>query len=416
VVLPATVEDVQALVQWAMHHTIGLVPSGGRTGLSGGAVAQGEEVVVGMERMRHIVSVDAGQQVIVVQCGMVTAALQEAAKGLGLFYPVDFASRGSSQIGGNIATNAGGIKVLRYGLTRNWVTGLKVVTGTGELLELNRGLVKNATGYDLRHLFIGSEGTLGIIVEATLQLIDPPPPQQVAVFGLHTLEAVMEVLARMRRRLTLSAFEFFTEEAVRHVVAAGGRRPFDPGAGFYVLAEFDEDEAQAASVFAECHAAGIVVEGVLSQSAAQAADLWRLRESITESLARYQPYKNDIAVRVARVPAFLARIGALFAREYPDFEVIWFGHIGDGNLHISILPPVTWSREAFDAECERVTHKLGELLREFGGSVSAEHGIGLLKRPYLHYTRSPAEIELMRQVKRVFDPAGIMNPGKLFQP
>jgi len=360
-----------------------------------------------------MLSFDRTNRALTVEAGITTHQVQEAALAHNLFYPVDFASRGSSQIGGNIATNAGGIKVLRYGLTRNWVTGLKVVTGTGELLDLNKGLVKNATGYDLRHLFIGSEGTLGIIVEATLQLTDPPPQQQVAVFGLPTLDAVMEVFARMRRRLTLSAFEFFTEAALRHVVAAGGRRPFQAGPGFYVLAEFDEDEAQASAVFEECHAAGLVADGVLSQSEAQAAELWRLREGITESLARHRPYKNDISVRVGQVPAFLARIDGLFAREYPGFEVVWFGHIGDGNLHISVLPPPDMAHGDFTETCERVTHQLGQVLQEFGGSISAEHGVGLLKKPYLLYSRSPAEIELMRQLKRVFDPALILNPGKL---
>lgn len=366
--------------------------------------------------MRDIVSVDAEQQTIVVQCGMPTGVLQETARALGLFYPIDFASRGSSQIGGNIATNAGGIRVLRYGLTRDWVAGLKVVTGAGEVLDLNRGLVKNATGYDLRHLFIGSEGTLGLIVEATLRLAPPPRQQQVMVLGLPTLDAIMKVFSRLRAQLTLSAFEFFTERAIGYVAAAGGRRPFEAGAPFYVLAEFDEDEAAASMLFEACYSEGLVDDGVVSQSSAQAAELWRLREGITESLSRYRPYKNDISVRVSQVPLFLAQVDALFECEYPGFEVVWFGHIGDGNLHISILPPPEWPREAFDAECERVTHKLGELLREFGGSVSAEHGIGLLKRPYLHYTRAPEEIELMRQMKRVFDPAGIMNPGKLFPP
>ncbi len=416
IAFPGDAAEVQALVRWAYGSDVSLVASGGRTGLSGGASATGGELIVSMERMRRVLDFDPVDRTLMVEAGLTTQQVQEFARTQGLFYPVDFASRGSSQIGGNIATNAGGIKVMRYGLTRNWVTALKVVTGTGEMLDLNNGLAKNATGYDLRHLFIGSEGTLGIIVQATLQFTDPPPPQQVAVFGLPTLDAVMEVFARMRRRLKLSAFEFFTEVALGHVVAAGGRRPFDPGSGYYVLAEFDEDETNATAVFGECHAAGLVAEGVLSQNDTQAAELWRLREGITESLARRRPYKNDISVRVSRVPAFLARIDDLFAREYPGFEVIWFGHIGDGNLHISVLPPANMSHEAFVVVCERATEQLGRVLQEFGGSISAEHGVGLLKRPWLQYSRSAAEIDLMRQMKRVFDPAGIMNPGKLFMP
>ncbi len=414
VVAPRDAEGVAALLSLATRTGTRIVPVGGRTGLSGGAAAEPGEVVLSLHRMNRILSFDEVGRLLTVQPAVTTQAIQEAAKEHGYFYPVDFASRGSSQIGGNIATNAGGIKVLRYGLTRNWVAGLKVVTATGQLLDLNRGLVKNATGYDLRHLFIGSEGTLGVIVEATLQLTDPPRQQQVMVLGLESLDAIVEVFSSLRRGLMLSAFEFFSSIALRHVLAAGARKPFDSDPPYYVLAEFDEDEAKAESLFEACVSQGLVCDGVLSQSGGQAAALWRLREGITESLAQYRPYKNDIAVRVGDVPAFLERINILFEREYPRFEVVWFGHIGDGNLHVSVLPPPGWSREAFEEECERVTHKLGELLAEFGGSISAEHGIGLLKRPYLHYTRSSAEVELMRQMKRVFDPAGILNPGKLF--
>lgn len=413
IVFPRETREVQALVAWAAKNGVALVPSGGRTGLSGGAVALHGEVVVSLDRFDRVLGHDPVDATLSVQAGVRTQQVQETARSHGLFYPVDFASRGSSQIGGNIATNAGGIRVLRYGLTRNWVTGLHVVVGTGELLELNRGLAKNATGYDLRHLFIGSEGTLGIIVEATLQLAKPPAAQQVMVLGLASPGAIMEVFARLRRHLTLSAFEFFTEQALRHVVAGGGRRPFAAGPQCYVLAEFDEDETQASAVFESCFSGGLVVEGVVAASEAQAVDLWRLREGITESLARYRPYKNDISVRVSQMPAFMARVDALFEQEYPGFEVVWFGHIGDGNLHISVLPPADWSREAFEAECTRVTHKLGEILGEFGGSVSAEHGIGLLKRPYLQYSRSVEEIRFMQQMKQVFDPAGVLNPGKL---
>jgi FAD/FMN-containing dehydrogenase len=274
-------------------------------------------------------------------------------------------------------------------------------------------LVKNATGYDLRHLFVGSEGTLGIVAEATLQLTESQLSQQVMVLGAPRLDALMSIFEALRVRLKLSAFEFFTALALRHVLAAGAKRPFDGEAPFYLLAEFDEDEAAALLAFESLAADGLIVDGVLAQSMAQSAELWRLRESITESISRYRPYKNDISVRVALVPAFLAHVQALFAREYPRFEVVWFGHLGDGNLHISILQPADMEPEAFQTECGRVTGLLGSVLQEFGGSISAEHGVGLLKKPFLHHTRSEAEIDLMRQLKRVFDPAGILNPGKL---
>ncbi|MBS0457783.1 MAG: FAD-binding oxidoreductase [Proteobacteria bacterium] len=414
VALPESVAEVQALVRWANQTGAPLVPSGGRTGLSGGAVAANGEVVVSLESMRSILSFDAADRLLTVQAGITTQAVQDAARERDLIYPVDFASRGSSQIGGNVATNAGGIKVLRYGLTRNWVAGLKVVTGSGELLDLNRGLVKNATGYDLRHLFVGSEGTLGVIVEVALRLAEPPPQQQVMVLALPRLDALTELLDRLRRRLVLSAFEFFSDKALAHVVRAGGRRPFEAPAPWYVLAEFDADQEAALSAFDEALADGLVNDGVLGQSDAQAQELWRLREGITESLSHLRPYKNDIAVRVGMLPTFLTAADGFFAREYPEFEVVWFGHIGDGNLHISVIHPDAMSDEAFTASCERVTHRLGALLSEFGGSISAEHGVGLLKKDYLHYSRSSPEIELMRAMKRVFDPAGVLNPGKVF--
>ncbi len=413
VLRPENVRDLVDIVHWANDQRIALVPSGGRTGLSGGAVAANGEVVVSLEKMRSLLDFDPVDRTLTVQAGMTTQHVQEAARERGLFYPVDFASRGSAQIGGNIATNAGGIKVLRYGLTRDWIKGLKVVTAAGDVLDLNRGLIKNATGYDLRHLFIGSEGTLGIVAEATLQLVEPPPAQQVMVLAVPRLDALMRVFSVLRARLTLSAFEFFTNAALGHVLEAGGKRPFDCEATFYLLAEFDEDESAALSAFESLSAEGLVADGVIGQSVAQNAELWRLREGITEAIAGYRPYKNDVAVRTAQVPAFLERMQALFLSEYPTFEVVWFGHLGDGNLHISIIRPEGMEFDAFQKECERVTELLGQVLQEFGGSVSAEHGVGLLKKPYLRYTRSPAEIEYMRQLKRVFDPGGILNPNKL---
>lgn len=414
IVFPGTIAQVEAIVRWANERNVALVPSGGRTGLAGGAVASQGELVLSMERMCAIKAFDPVNRTLTVEAGATTQQVQEAARDHGLYYPVDFASRGSSQIGGNVATNAGGIRVLRHGMTRSWVTGLKVVTGSGETLDLNRGLAKNATGYDLRHLFIGSEGTLGMVCEVTLQLTDPPPPQQVMLLGVPKLDALMQVFGAMRRDLRLSAFEFFTETALRHVVAHGAKRPFDAASPFYILAEFDEDEDRAIAAFESLLSHGLVTDAIAGRTLAQNAELWRLRESITESLARYRPYKNDIAVRVSQVPAFLERMQVLFSGEYPRFEVVWFGHLGDGNLHVSVLQPEGMEPAEFNGHCGRVTELLGRVLEEFGGTVSAEHGIGLLKRPYLHYSRSAAEIELMRQMKRVFDPAGIMNPGKLF--
>ena len=418
VAFPASVQEVQRLVSAAAEHGVPLVPSGGRTGLSGGAVAASGEVVVSLERLRRIGEFDPAGRTLTVEAGVVTAAVQEAANERGLFYPVSFASEGSSQIGGNIATNAGGIHVLRYGMTRERVAGLRVVTGRGELLELNRGLVKNASGYDLRHLFIGSEGTLGIIVEAILKLVDPPPPSRVLLLGASGMDAVMQVFERLRAVLSLSAFEFFTDRALERVRRALGLpAPFGQAVPVYVVAEFDcvetDAEERALAAFERALDDGLLSEGVISQSERQAAELWRYREGISEAIAECTPYKNDLSVTVAKVPVFLAELERLLQRECPDFEVVWYGHIGDGNLHLNILKPDDWAPDRFEARCRELSEPVYALTAKLGGSVSAEHGIGLLKRSALGHARSAAEIALMRGIRKTFDPAGIFNPGKL---
>ncbi len=418
IALPASIGEVQQTARWASEHRIGLVPSGGRTGLSGGAVAANGELVVSFERMNKVLGFDAVDRTLAVQPGVVLETVQRSAESHGLIYPVDFGARGSCAIGGTIATNAGGIRVIRHGMTRQWIAGLKVVTASGDLLDLNRGLVKNNSGYDLRQLMIGSEGTLGLIVEATLILADAPPPSQVMLFAVPAMDALMKVFATCRHRLSLSAFEFFTDRALQHVVANGAQRPFAEDHPYYVVCEFDAaDEAQqdaSLDVFEHCVEQGWASDGVIAQSDAQAAALWRLRDGITESIASHRPYKNDVSVRVSAVPAFLHDAQDLLAREYPDFEVVWFGHIGDGNLHISVLKPAGTSDVKFVEQCEHVTQLLCDCLEKHGGSISAEHGIGLVKKAYLGSTRSNAEIEWMRGIKRALDPLGIMNPGKLF--
>ena len=417
IALPASVGEVQAIVRWANAQRVAIVPSGGRTGLSGGAVAANGELVVSLERMHQVVGFDAIDRTLTVQAGMPLQAVQDAARAHGLQYPVDFGARGSCTIGGNIATNAGGIRVLRYGNTREWIAGLKLVDGTGELLDLGRGLVKNSSGYDLRHLAIGSEGTLGIVVEAMLRLADPPPPTHTMLLALPTFEALMQVFAAFRARVRLQAFEFFTDRALHHVLAHGGHDPFPERHPYYVVTEFASDEdsqAAALAAFEECLAQGLASDGVLGQSDAQAAQLWRLREGITESLAQYVPYKNDVSVRISAMPVFLAETQALLGEAYPQFEVVWFGHIGDGNLHINVLKPQDMAQDAFVADCERVTRLLADALHDHGGSISAEHGIGLVKKAYLSSTRSDAEIAAMRGIKAVLDPNGVLNPGKVF--
>ena len=419
VALPARVDEVQAVLRWATAHGVAVVPSGGRTGLSGGAVAAHGELVLSLARMRRVLAFDPVDRTLAVEAGVPLQAVQEAAREHGLQYPVDFAARGSCTIGGNIATNAGGIRVLRYGNTREWVAGLKLVTAAGDLLDLNRGLVKNSSGYDLRHLAIASEGTLGVVVEATLKLAPPPPPVATLLLALPSFDVLMQVFQALRERLALEAFEFFTDVALRHVVAHGAQAPFEQPHPYYVVvdaAAAGPDDAALMEAFMHCAEQGWVDDGVVAQSQAQAAQLWQLREGITEALAPHLPYKNDVAVRVSAMPAVLAAAQALLAAEYPEFEVAWFGHIGDGNLHINVLKPADMDQAAFIARCGDVTGHLAGLVQAHGGTVSAEHGIGLVKKPYLGCTRSATEVAVMQAIRTALDPTGILNPGKLFDP
>jgi FAD/FMN-containing dehydrogenase len=418
IVFPKTTEQVQAIVKFANEHNVALVPSGGRTGLSAGAVAANGEVVVSFDYMNSISGFNAMDKTVRCGAGVITEQLQNYAEEQGLFYPVDFASAGSSQIGGNIGTNAGGIKVIRYGMTRDWVAGLTVVTGKGDILELNKDLVKNNTGYDMRQLFIGGEGTLGFITEATMRLTRPAKNLTVLVLGVPEFEAIMSVLNTFQTNIDLTAFEFFSDKAMRKVVARGDvPAPFETEAEYYALLEFEAETEghidQAMELFEKCMEEGWVLDGVMSQSETQAKNLWRLREDISETIAEWTPYKNDISVVVSKVPPFLNEIEEVVTREYPDFEIIWFGHIGDGNLHLNILKPDDLAKEVFFEQCAKVSTWVFEIVEKYQGSVSAEHGVGMTKKAYLKYTRSEAEIDYMRAVKAVFDPNNIMNPGKL---
>lgn len=418
IVFPKTTEQVQAIVKLANEHQIALVPSGGRTGLSAGAVASNGEVVVAFDYMNSISDFNAMDKTVRCGAGVITEQLQDYAEEQGLFYPVDFASAGSSQIGGNIGTNAGGIKVIRYGMTRDWVAGLTVVTGKGDVLELNKDLVKNNTGYDMRQLFIGGEGTLGFVTEATMRLTRPAKNLTVLVLGVPEFEAIMSVLNTFQTNIDLTAFEFFSDKAMRKVVARGDvPAPFETEAEYYALLEFEAETEghidQAMELFEKCVEEGWVLDGVMSQSETQAQNLWRLREDISETIAEWTPYKNDISVVVSKVPPFLREIEEVVTREYPDFEIIWFGHIGDGNLHLNILKPDDLAKEIFFEQCAKVSTWVFEIVEKYQGSVSAEHGVGMTKKPYLEYTRSAAEIGYMRAVKAAFDPNNIMNPGKL---
>lgn len=420
VFFPRTTEDVVKIVRWARTHKVALVPSGGRTGLSGGAAALSGEVVVSFQKMNRILDFDRYDQTVQVEAGVVTETLQKFAEEKGLYFPVDFASRGSSQIGGNVATNAGGIKVLRFGLMRSWVASLEVVTGTGEVLHLNNSLVKNATGYDLRQLFIGSEGTLGFITKATIALTRPTEEPTLFVFGVSKLESVMKIFHSFKSTLPVLAFEMFTDVALKYVLKHHSHlnKPFPGSYPYYILAELEGTSERvsegALKLFEQGLEEGWIEDGIQAQGAQQMRDLWRLREDISECTAPYTPYKNDISVRISHVPDFLTQMDTILKTEYPDFEAVWFGHIGDGNLHINILKPANMENAEFVKRCKQVDLKMFAMIERFKGSVSAEHGVGLTKKAFLQHTRSELEISLMKQIKKIFDPDGILNPGKIF--
>lgn len=419
IVFPTCTEQVQAIIQLANEYDLSVTPSGGRTGLSGGAVAKNGEVVISLDKMNKILDFLSADRIVRLQAGVVTEQLQNFAEEQGLYYPVDFASSGSSQLGGNISTNAGGIKVIKYGMTRNWILGITVVTGRGDILKLNKGMVKNATGYALHHLFIGGEGTLGIITEVEVRLERAPQNLQVLVLGLDSFDSVMPILHEFRKKIDLTAFEFFDENALSKVIDCGHvQRPFENHTPFYVLLEFEAPfeaiENTVMQIFEYCLDKGWIIDGVMSQSLEQLKNLWRLREDISESLATYVTNKNDISVLITHVPNFIREIEIYLSEHYPNFETCWFGHIGDGNLHLNILKPQDMEKSEFLYECKLVINpKIFSIVQQYEGAISAEHGVGLTKKNYLSYSRTHIEIEYMKEIKKIFDPKLIMNPGKI---
>jgi len=419
IALPSTTDQVSNLVKLANKHHLAIVPSGGRTGMSGGAVAINGELVVSLERMNQILDLNIIDRTVTCQAGVITKNLQDYAAEQGLFYPVNFASSGSSQIGGNIATNAGGIKVIHYGNTRDWVAGLKIVTGTGEVLSLNKGLQKNNTGYDLRHLLIGSEGTLGIITEAILRLTTPPQNLAVLLLGAPDIQALLNAMEVFQQHCTLTAFEFFTNEVMQLTLASLNQpHPLDQQAPVYALVEIEQhnpdDKDYLLKLFGNCVNRNWLLDGLLSQSGRQFQKLWRLRESMSEAVSQQTPYRNDIAVRTSLLAKFISQANEVLQQREPKIKVACFGHAGDGNVHYNLLKPEDWSQENFLKRAEAVMTEVFAILEKYGGSVAAEHGIGLLKKPHLHHSRTPLEIGLMRQIKKAFDPNAVLNPGKIF--
>jgi FAD/FMN-containing dehydrogenase len=400
---------------------VGLVPSGGRTGLSGGATATNGEIVVSLTKMRRMDDVDPIGCTLRVQAGAVLQAVHDHCAPHGLTWPVDLAAKGSCTIGGNIATNAGGVKVIRYGLTRQWVLGLEVVLASGAVLDVGGALEKDNTGIDLRQLFVGSEGTLGIVTEATLKLTKTPGPQTVMVLGVPTITAVLSLFREVRHHspFTISAYELFSHRCLQHVLSHRNnlRAPFASNPAYYVLIEADscgvaeETDGWLTNVVAK----GMVSDGTIALHSGEANQLWALREGIGESLEAHGDFHaNDVALPIDRLDAFCADLDRLFERSYPGCEVCVFGHIGDGNLHINILKPAALASATFVDRMHEADVALFSLVKHHRGSISAEHGIGLLKKPFLSYSRSAAELDTMRGIKRVLDPNNVLNPGKIF--
>jgi len=417
VAFPRTTDEVSRLLACCNEAHVAVVPSGGRTGLAGGAVAANGEIVLSLARMRRIDPVDLVGGTVRVQAGAVTEAVHQHCAAHGLTWPVDFASKGSSTVGGNIATNAGGGRVIRYGLTRQWVLGLEVVLASGQVLDIGGALEKNNTGLDLRQLFIGSEGTLGVVTEATLKLARVPGNTTVMLFGVADVASVLSLFREAKKGpFAIGAYEFFSQKCLDRVLAHRKLRPpLGAPSAYYVLLEVEDIAAPGIDPWIEgVFSSGVATDGTLAQHGGEARDLWALREGISESLsATGLPHKNDVALPIAKLDAFCAELDQVFTARYPGWEICLFGHVGDGNLHINVMKPNALPREAFFAKTKDADRDLFALVQRHHGSISAEHGIGLLKKAFLGFTRSPAEIAVMRAVKKTLDPNGILNPGKI---
>jgi len=420
VVRPGSASEVAALVKACVAAGVPIVPQGGNTSLCGAATPDdtGGAVIVALGRMNRIIAVDAQNDTISVEAGCTLAAVQAAARAAGRIFPLSLAAEGSCQIGGNLSTNAGGVQVLRYGNTRDLTLGLQVVLPDGELWDGLRGLRKDNTGYDLKHLFIGAEGTLGIITAAVLKLFPLPQRQTTAWLNVASPAAAVDLLNRAKSAFAaqLTAFELVSEPALALVLKniPAASRPTVPGA-WYVLAEFsDADPAAVEAWLAARIEAGEAGDGVVATSEAQAQKLWALRENISEAQKiEGLSIKHDISVPVSRIPEFLAGADAALAAAFPGIRVVAFGHVGDGNLHYNLSKPDAQDNIAFidsQPEVNRIVHDTVDAL---GGSISAEHGIGQLKREELLRYKTPVEIALMRSLKQAFDPRGLMNPGKI---
>ena len=416
VVYPRSTEDVAAIMRLCSARGVPVVPQGGLTGLAGGGAPVAGCVALSLSRMRAIEEVDTAAGTITVQAGVPLQAVQDAADAAGMLYPLDIGSRGSCLVGGNLSTNAGGNRVLRYGMARELVLGIEAVLADGTVITSLNKMLKNNAGYDLKHLFIGSEGTLGVITRAVLRLFPRPASTCTAFLALPDYPAVLDMLRRARSELggTLSAFEviwpeFYDLATTEHNV----RTPLPRGHGIYILmeslgADQERDTAQFQHLIEHALEAGTVEDAAIAQSLRDSRDMWALRDSVAEFNRTFPHVGFDVSLPIARMQEFVDDCKDHLRQADPGYKWLSFGHIADSNLHICVQQT---KGVLTKAEVDAIVYAR---VRAFGGSVSAEHGIGTLKKPYLGYSRTPEEIALMRRIKAALDPAGILNPTKVF--
>ncbi|MBM3347009.1 MAG: FAD-binding oxidoreductase [Betaproteobacteria bacterium] len=426
VVKPATTAEVAAVLALCNDAGMGVVPQGGNTGLVGGATADasGAQLVLNLSRMNRIRVIDAANNTLTAEAGCVLEAVQAAAASADRLFPLSLASEGSCELGGNLSTNAGGTAVLRYGNARDLVLGLEVVLPDGEVWDGLRGLRKDNTGYDLKQLFIGAEGTLGVITAAVLKLFPLPRERAVAIVALATPAAAVSLLGQLQRDCgeRLSGFELFSDACLELVLRhfPGSQAPLAARAPQYALVELTDLRANGrAAAFLEqaleeALAQLVISDAAVAQSGAQAAAFWSLRENISEAQAREGAnIKHDVSLPISAIVEFLGETDALVARAFPGVRLVTFGHLGDGNLHYNVSPPPGVAAAGFLDALAEVNRLVHDQVARFRGSISAEHGLGQLKREEILRYKSPLEIALMRRIKATLDPKGIMNPGKL---
>ncbi|MEO8507224.1 MAG: FAD-binding oxidoreductase [Betaproteobacteria bacterium] len=425
VVRPASTAEVAGIVRACAETRTPLVPQGGNTGLCGGAIphAAGNELVLSLGRMKSVRALDVANATITVEAGMQLAAVHDAAAAAGLCFPLSLASEGSCTIGGNLSTNAGGTAVLRFGNTRDLTLGLEAVLADGSVFDGLRGLRKDNTGYDLKQLFIGAEGTLGIVTAAVLKLFPAPRTRVTALAALASPAAAVALLGRLKTTLSdrLVGFELMSEFSL---ALSRKHHPGTPdvlaGHPWYALIQADDSAADAPlAALVEAALAGavesaIAADAVVAQSGEQATRLWALRENISEAQRREGPnIKHDISLPVSVIPFFMDACGAALLSAFPGARLVVFGHLGDGNLHYNLSGPEAADALGFMDNAQRANRIVHDLVARHGGSFSAEHGVGQLKREDLVRYKSPVELSLMRAIKAAFDPHNLMNPGKV---